>query len=72
MNLITIIQTALFVNGMNNGVYGVAKSKWQDEFKCFAFVISQIRTQSKKIFDFDKVSSADRNMIYHRIWKQTH
>ena len=50
----------------------VAKSKWQDEFKSFAFVIAQIRTQNKKVFDFGKVSSADRNMIYYRIWKQTH
>ena len=50
----------------------VAKSKWQDEFKSFAFVIAQIRTQNKAFFDFGKVSSADRNMIYHRIWKQTH
>ena len=53
-------------------VIEVAKSKWQDEFKIFTFAIALMRKQNKKFFDFGKVNSADRNIIYHKIWKQTH
>ena len=47
----------------------VAKSKWQSEFLDFEYVISNIRQKNKWFFNFDKVSSADKNIIYRKIWK---
>ena len=46
--------------------FEIAKSKWQPEFKSFAFVIPQIQIQNKKFFNFGNVSSADRNSIFKR------
>ena len=47
----------------------VAKRHWQSGFFDFDYVISNIRQQNKKVFNFDKISSADRSMIYRLIWK---
>ena len=49
----------------------VARSKWQPEFKSFAFVISQILIQNKKFFNFGNICSADKNCIYQAIWNRT-
>ena len=47
----------------------VVKTYWQSEFFDFNYVISNIRQQNKKLFNFGKISSADRSMIYRLIWK---
>lgn len=47
----------------------VAKSKWQPEFLDFKYDISNIRQQNKQLFHFGKVSTADKNIIYRKIWK---
>ena len=38
----------------------IARSKWQSEFKSFAFVIAQIQIYNKFVFDFGKISHADK------------
>ena len=45
----------------------IARKKWQPEFKSFDFFILQIQMQNKRFFNFGKVSSADRNVIYNII-----
>ena len=46
-----------------------AKTHWQSELFDFDYVISNIRQQNKKLFNFGKISSADRSRIYRLIWK---
>ena len=48
-----------------------ARSKWQPEFKSSPFIISQIQMQNKKLFNFGKTGTAQRNCIYQIIWKRT-
>ena len=45
----------------------VAKERWQPSFKNFQFVINNLRKRNKKIYDFAKISSADKNIIYRLI-----
>ena len=45
----------------------IGKKKWRPEFKSFDFVILQIQMRKKRFFNFGKVSSADRNVIYNII-----
>ena len=47
----------------------VAKKNWQSESFNFNYVIWNIRQQDKKLFNFGKISSANRSMIYRLIWK---
>ena len=45
----------------------VAKERWQPSFKNFQFVINNLRKRSKKFYDFGKISSTDKNIIYRLI-----
>ena len=45
----------------------VAKERWQPSFKNFQFVINNLRKRNRKFYDFGKISSADKNMIYRLI-----
>ena len=47
----------------------VAKQKWQPQFINFDYVIRNLKGQNKKFYDFGKISSADRDMIYRIIDK---
>ena len=45
----------------------VAKERWQPSFKNFQFVINNLRKRNKKFYDFGKISSTDKNIIYRLI-----
>ena len=45
----------------------VAKERWQPSFKNFQFAINNLRKRNKKLYDFGKKSSADKNIIYRLI-----
>ena len=47
----------------------VAKQKWQPQFKKFDYAIGNLKERNKKFYDFDKISSADRDVIYRIIYK---
>ena len=47
----------------------VTKTQWQNNYIDFDYVIENIKNQNRKLFDFGKISSADRARIYRLIWK---
>ena len=49
----------------------IARSKRKPEFKSFSYVITQIQMQNKKLFNFGKISSQERNCICNAILKKT-
>ena len=49
----------------------VAKELWMPEFLDFDYVLSNLRQQNKKHFNFDKISSRDRRIIYRLIHKDS-
>ena len=46
-----------------------AKLKWRYHYLDFDYVISNLKRKKKKFYDFGKISSADRNVIYRIIHK---
>ena len=47
----------------------VAKELWMPEFLDFDYVLSNLRQQNRKHFNFGKISSRDRRIIYRLIHK---
>ena len=45
----------------------VGKERWQPSFKNIQFVINNLRKRNKKFYNFGKISSAGKNMIYRLI-----
>ena len=46
----------------------VVKTQWQNSYIDFDYFIENIKNQNR-LFDFGKISSADRARIYGLIWK---
>ena len=44
----------------------VAKKRWSSQYLDFDYVIENLRKQNKKFYNFGKISSADKNIIYRR------
>ena len=42
----------------------VAKEWWSSQYLDFDYVIENLRKQKKKFYNFGKISSADKNIIY--------
>ena len=56
-------------NSTRSGVLKLQKSIGNLSFFDFDYVISNIRQQNKKLFNFGKISPAHRSRIYRLIWK---
>ena len=48
----------------------VAKEQWISQYLDFDYVIENLRKQNKKFYNFGKISSADKNIIYRLIWNR--
>ena len=48
----------------------VAKEGWSSQYLDFDYVIENLRKQSKKFYNFDKIFSADKIIIYRLIWNR--
>ena len=48
----------------------VAKERWSSQYLDFDYVIENLRKQNKKFYNFGKISSADKNIIYRVIWNR--
>ena len=48
----------------------VAKERWSSQYLDFDYVIENLRKQSRKFYNFDKIFSADKIIIYRLIWNE--
>ena len=48
----------------------VAKERWSSQYLDFDYVIENLRKQNKKFYNFGKISSEDKNIIYRLIWNR--
>ena len=46
-----------------------AQEKWKAEYLDFKYVIENLRRQNKQFYNFGKICSVDRNVIYRLIYK---
>ena len=47
-----------------------AFGKWIPQYLDFNYVIDNLKKQNKKFYNFGRISSQDKNIIYRLIWKQ--
>ena len=47
-----------------------AKEQWQSYYKDFNYVIERLKKQDKKFYNFGRISSQDKNVIYRIIRKE--
>ena len=48
----------------------LARQRWCLSYKHLQFVINNLRKRNKQFYNFGKISSADKNIIYRLIWDQ--